>query len=121
MVHSTKLKTQSSRARCKELSPKGLLFTLFSFLSILPAAPGHEKQLLTSLLMANFMTAASGRVIPPENSEIRTSLTIPNDSKLFQSLIDKSIRLLNLSSEAAIALMVVAISETIRRIFCKEM
>lgn len=51
---------------------------------------------------------------------MRTSPTFPNDSKPFQSLIDKSIRLLNLSSEAVIALIVIAVCEMIRRIFCKE-
>ncbi|KAF7882591.1 uncharacterized protein EAF02_005954 [Botrytis sinoallii] len=119
-AHNTKLKTQSGRARSKRLSPKGLLLKLFSFLSTLLTAPGHKKRLFTSVLMANILTGVSGRAIPPENSEIRTSLTFRNDSKLFQSLIDKSMHLLNLSSEALIALIVIAVCETIRRIFCRR-
>ncbi|KAF7932619.1 uncharacterized protein EAE98_003918 [Botrytis deweyae] len=119
-AHNTKLKTQSGRASSKRLSPKGLLLKLFSFLSTLLTAPGHKKRLFTSVLMANIMTGVSGGVIPPKNSEIRTSLTFSNESKPFQSLKDKSIHLLNLSSEAVIALIVIAVCEMIRRIFCRK-
>ncbi|TEY71388.1 hypothetical protein BOTCAL_0094g00320 [Botryotinia calthae] len=120
VVHDNKLKTPTSRARSEELSPTSLPLTLLGFPSKLLAALICKKRLFASLLMTNIITVASGRVIPLDASETTTSLTSFNDSKPFQSLLDKSIRLLNLSSEALVALIVIMFCEVIRRLYCKE-
>ncbi|KAM0142097.1 hypothetical protein ACHAP3_002092 [Botrytis cinerea] len=119
-AHDNKLKIMSSRARSEELLPRSLPLTLLGFLSKLLTALSYRKRLFASLLMANIITFASGRVIPPDVSETTTSLTSFNNSKPFQSLLDKSIRLLNLSSEALVALIVIMFCEVIRRLYCKE-
>ncbi|KAF7918173.1 uncharacterized protein EAE97_011944 [Botrytis byssoidea] len=118
-VHDTKLETQSGRARSKALSPKVLLLTLVSFLITWLAALGHKKRLSEYLYMATIITVVSGRAIPPENSETRTSPPFSGDSNPLQSLTDKFELLKNWGIEAAIALAVIAACEIIK-IFCKK-